>query len=230
MNGHLCDRRGRTAELQDPLAHLASTWRTWRMTSSFVIRNSSFNRHSDFLIRHSPAAGRGTILAVMKHPPIKRHPSLQPFSRDHYVGLVAARHLGLAAEGEPAAGREALDEFIGLWRQEIAAHLRDEERLLADLIGSDDDLERLRGDHAALRDLAAHAVTQARDDQPDANLLRSLGRLLHDHIRWEERQLFVTIEQSASEQQLGDLARETAAIEATRTRSGQEDELTDSDL
>jgi hemerythrin-like domain-containing protein len=177
----------------------------------------------------------------MKNPPLKRHVSLQPLSRDHYNGLVQAQHLTKAADGGIDARRAALADFVRAWNEEIAEHFGDEERLLYGLIPDAGMRQRLLDEHATLRSLAdqarasvpaeyppapAVAVTTVTDDaaarsgnDPDADLLRRLGEALHDHIRWEERELFPAIEQAADAAQLEALERETAVIEQARPRS-----------
>src|ERR1051326_7417375 len=92
-------------------------------------------------------------------PPLKRHPSLQPFSREHMGGLVQARNL-LHAGGQPApsedqapailsvAEREAvLKQFIRVWRAELSGHFDDEERLLLPLTPSAILRDRLLAEH-----------------------------------------------------------------------------------
>ncbi|MCW5943434.1 MAG: hemerythrin domain-containing protein [Fimbriimonadaceae bacterium] len=132
---------------------------------------------------------------------MKRHPALQPFSRDHNVGLVFARRI--------ERGDAVAEEFAKLWAEELDAHFRDEEALLGPLVG-DDTRNRLVAEHRAIRELAESVAT--------ADLGR-LGRLLDAHIRWEERELFPAIEASASEAELAALGRRTTVIEATRSSS-----------
>ncbi len=99
-----------------------------------------------------------------EHPPQPRHVSLQPFSRDHYVGLVQAERLRKAADAQPAdtpgsdaaARRKAVSEFLDAWRQEIAEHFEDEERLL-DALLTDPERTELHQQHHHLRALAEEA-------------------------------------------------------------------------
>ena len=70
--------------------------------------------------------------------------------------------------------------------------------------------KRLRKEHAAIRanaDLAAVFVDQS---DVDATWLRGVGKLLHAHIRWEERELFPSIEHSLSSRELQRIARQVA--------------------
>jgi hemerythrin len=154
----------------------------------------------------------------MNYPPLKRHPALQPLSRDHYVGLVQAQRLLKAADADVAARREAARQFMSAWEAEIAEHFADEERLLPALIHQAGDRDRLLDEHTRLRALAAEAERSIAGE-PGSDLLRALGTLLHDHIRWEERQLFPVIEAAANPDQLTRLEEETHTIETSRPRS-----------
>ncbi|MGE5610266.1 MAG: hemerythrin domain-containing protein [Bacillota bacterium] len=152
------------------------------------------------------------------HPPIKRHRSLQPFSRDHYTGLVQAQRLLKSAEGSAARRHSALTSFQTAWQEEIAPHFADEERLLIPLMRSDD-VDRLTREHTALRSLALEVDSHAQAVDPPSEFVRQLGQRLNDHIRWEERELFPRIEQAASAEALEWLAPLTAAMEVQRPRS-----------
>jgi hypothetical protein len=57
------------------------------------------------------------------HPPLLRHASLQPFSRDHFMGLKAAN--GLLQAADNAAIIAATTYFHQCWDAEIAAHFRE---------------------------------------------------------------------------------------------------------
>lgn len=147
--------------------------------------------------------------------PIKRHPALQPLSREHMSGLVQARNL-TAAAAEPAESRRSvLARFAAVWDEEIAHHFADEERMLAGLL-SPESLTRLLTEHRQLRKLAEIAIDQAAAAEPDPDLLRRLGMQLHDHIRWEERQAFGEAERAAGPAELESLGRDAAAIERAR--------------
>lgn len=147
----------------------------------------------------------------MSNPPIKRDPALVSFSRDHHVGLSLARELRLAGEGrsDPIA---AWSRFQQAWRDELADHFDEEERLLIPLTRDPALADRLRHEHDALR-------AEARAPQPDAAALARIGELLHDHIRWEEREYFPAVEAVLTDASRAALARETARLEARRPRS-----------
>lgn len=154
----------------------------------------------------------------MINPPLKRHPALQPLSRDHYVGLQQAQRLMKAAQADAAARRTTADEFLRAWGEEISSHFDDEERLLPDLIAVPADCQRMLDEHVRIRALTA-TVEALLSQSPPGELLAELGQQLNDHIRWEERQLFPAIEAAAGAEQLTHLEEVTQTIEHHRPRS-----------
>jgi len=157
-------------------------------------------------------------VARFKHSPIERHEALAPFSRDHYTGLVQAQHLKKAAESDAVARRKAIAEFVDAWDNEIAEHFADEERLLPALAG-DTDRQRLIAEHQQLTDLADQARVLRRQPDPDAQVVRQIGQTLDQHIRWEERELFVRLQDQLSNEQLAELGHQTEPIEQSRPRN-----------
>ena len=153
----------------------------------------------------------------MKHAPLLRHSTLKPFSRDHHTGLVHANRLVRSADGDPATRCVAARDFLDAWHAEIAQHFEDEEWLLLDLM-SQCDVNRLNSEHAQLRALVTEATRQLAASTPDANWVRHLGQLLHDHIRWEERELFPKLQEFGADQ-LDVLEPESRRIEAGRPRA-----------
>lgn len=129
---------------------------------------------------------------------MKRHPALEPFSRDHNDGLILARKL---EEDRPGA----LAMFHAGWEQELRDHFEEEERLFGPTC-TKDELHQLQAEHRAIQK-AAFA------DSPEP---KELGRLLHDHIRWEERVLFPSLESRMSGTELDALEEQSRLLEARR--------------
>ncbi len=150
---------------------------------------------------------------------MKRHPSLQPLSRDHHEALLQVQMLRLAAEGGPDDRRVARERFRDFWDGWFRDHLDLEERRLSALIPTADDLDRLRKEHGDIRSFAEQFVRVATEAEPGGALTLRLAERLHDHIRWEERQLFPAIEQATGEEELRPLGVETRFVEAWRPRS-----------
>jgi hemerythrin-like domain-containing protein len=83
------------------------------------------------------------------------------------------------------------------------------------------DKQRMEQEHAELRQLAEAAEQHRRQVEPGPEWIAHLGQLLHDHIRWEERELFPRIEQNAGQAALEALHPEAEKIEAARSRNRQ---------
>lgn len=134
---------------------------------------------------------------------MKRHPSLEPFSRDHNDGLILARRLA-------DQGKEALAEFRDAWTVELADHFAEEERLLGPLC-SMSQREKLLREHG---DIERRGKTAQSDEEAG-----ELGRLLHDHIRWEERELFPALESSTPAATLASLGHAAISLEKRRSKT-----------
>lgn len=150
-----------------------------------------------------------------------------PLSRDHYMGLVQGQHLIKAASESNVDRRAAVAAFIDVWDTHLAGHFDDEERLLGPL-ADEARLARLLEEHHRLRAMADEARQQRRTVDPDAQWVREVGQALLDHIRWEERELFASI-QSTRSAELDALREEAERIEASRPRSIERDQGTCSD-
>ncbi|TVR61850.1 MAG: hypothetical protein EA422_12115 [Gemmatimonadales bacterium] len=125
---------------------------------------------------------------------MKRHETLQPLSREHQKGLVLAKRLRDSSGGSGQERDRALAAFTHAWNRELMGHFADEERIVGPLV-SLEMRSRLLAEHAELRTLAAQAA------EPGAALnpafVEKVGRTLHDHIRWEERELFEAAQETA---------------------------------
>ena len=141
---------------------------------------------------------------------MKRSDALAPLSREHHVALEVALRLRRAEDADAATARAA---FLGFFTPEGEAHVRVEEEVLlpavADVLPPDDaDVARVRDEHAEIRrraaDLAADAGTAVAE-------LHTLGELLDEHVRHEERVFFPRIEAALGEERLARLGAELSA-------------------
>lgn len=144
---------------------------------------------------------------------MKRHEALQPFSRDHNVSLAIARALERVSDEDPVACQREADKIGAYWRDELEDHFAEEERLLTPL-ASTESASRLASEH---REIASGIRSVA--ERASADDLHKLGALVEAHVRWEERNLFIEIEQSASADQLERLLKDTEALEGRRADS-----------
>ena len=126
---------------------------------------------------------------------MKRNTGIIRLSRDHQRGLALAQRLEREV---PVAGVEELAKLsadtIEFWKTGLLPHFRAEcECLLARLVrhfATDHELiRRTEQDH-----LRVHAIILSLRGNTDHSNVRAhlidLGRLLHDHIQWEESILF----------------------------------------
>jgi hemerythrin-like domain-containing protein len=121
---------------------------------------------------------------------MKRAEALRPLSREHLVALTVAKNL--RATADPAAARA---EFLDFWREDGRDHFRVEEEVLLPVWALHAEVERegvirMLDEHREIRKEALRLqVGEATVEQ-----LRSLGVLLHNHVRFEERELFPLVE------------------------------------
>ena len=137
---------------------------------------------------------------------MKRAEALRPLSREHLLALHAAKIL---REGEELDG--PVEAFLDFWKGEGRRHFRIEEEVLLPNWALHAEVDR----PGVTRMLEEHLTIRRealRLEAGEATLeeARELGRLLHDHVRFEERQLFPRVEADLGD---ADLARLAAAIE-----------------
>lgn len=149
---------------------------------------------------------------------IKRHPALQPFSRDHVVGLYHAHQLMWLEDGRARCNAPTtVRNFLQAWDAELISHFAGEEDLLAALPIKEASKNKLFADHNELRTLCLKLLNSI--ESPNPALCSETGHKLEQHIRWEEREFFPEIEQALSEDELSALAEKTKEFELERLRS-----------
>jgi len=167
---------------------------------------------------------------------MKRHAALIPLSHDHQHGLAAALRLKRSARAwELDRDRSRADEVLRVaarefldfaWR-ELEAHFDDEEHALLPLLAGydmDAGIARLLTEHASLRRAIRELESQLRRAAGDSAAIEkvhtsalTVATLLHDHIRWEERELFELAQQALAD---SDLAEIQLAPRGTEIRDG----------
>lgn len=138
---------------------------------------------------------------------MKRAEALRPLSREHLGALLAARKL---RQADDIAAVTA--EFLAFWEKDGRRHFRIEEEVLLPGWAAYGELDRpgvarMLEEHVAVRREAL--LLEAGELSLDQ--IHAYGDLLHDHVRFEERQLFVAAEAALDPPALERLA---AAIEA----------------
>jgi hemerythrin-like domain-containing protein len=140
---------------------------------------------------------------------VKRARALQPLSREHLKSLLAAKRLRDATDAAEA-GRD----FLDFWEREGKRHFRVEEEVLLPgwaLHGPVDRVAvaRMLEEHLAIRRVALRVAAE----EASLEELQDLGRLLDDHVRFEERELFPMVEEALAPEDLDRLAEAIARAE-----------------
>jgi iron-sulfur cluster repair protein YtfE (RIC family) len=135
-------------------------------------------------------------------------------SRDHHEALVQALRLQREA-GRPAAARS----FLDFHRAELEGHMADEEDVVLPAVEPFDPAgaARIRREHVELRRLAAVLEAEVLAEHEVAGTMADIARLLHDHVRYEERVFFMGVQAALSSEALDAMDK---ALEAHRAARG----------
>jgi diguanylate cyclase (GGDEF)-like protein len=142
---------------------------------------------------------------------MKRDEALRPLSREHLGALLAAKGLREADDLDDAARA-----FLGFWRTDGRRHFQIEEEILlprwaAHAEPDAEGVRRMLEEHLEIRRESLR-LGHGEASLDDAH---RLGRLLDDHVRFEERQLFPRIEDDLDAEALARLAEEIETAETT---------------
>ncbi|MCA1811025.1 MAG: hemerythrin domain-containing protein [Halobacteriales archaeon] len=129
---------------------------------------------------------------------MKRHPALHDLSRDHHTLLLHARRL---RGGDPRVDAATARRRFLLYHDAVLAHhLAEEETAVAPFLRDAALRGRLLREHADIRAVAASLA------QGDSGVQLELGDLLRRHVRFEEDELFATLQRDLAEAEWADLA------------------------
>ena len=137
---------------------------------------------------------------------MKRNPALYTLSHDHHQGLILAQQLKKGApqyKGMPSILEEKKDYTIQFYNGELKKHFAEEEEILFPAVKNknavvDKLIAEVISEHRKMESLVNNLETTYRLE----DVLDELGKLLETHIRKEERELFVEIENVLSETEL----------------------------
>ncbi len=120
---------------------------------------------------------------------MKRSAALQALSREHHSALVLAKACIRAAEtdAETAIANQCAN-VQHAFTAELTPHFDFEEKHLLPILSAAGDtglVERTLREHESMRNMARTLC-----DHREAAALTAFGRLLADHVRFEERELF----------------------------------------
>lgn len=153
---------------------------------------------------------------------MRRHPSLQPLSRDHGIGLVCAQRLHKAVRASESDRLRLSEQIRAVFENLIGSYLEDEQRVLSPVIRDLALRDEFNRRHNNVRRLTAELDSLAPAEDPGLGLLSRIADALDDYVRWEEHALFPSIEGTLDDEQLSQLSKVTALIESRRARPTQE--------
>ncbi len=140
---------------------------------------------------------------------MKRHPALVRLSEDHHHELVLARRLQRAVDADPDERLRVAEEYVTQFFGPTSDHFRREEEVLFPVYtrhaGQTDLVERILREHMELHGLARELRAQVAVGDVHPETLATLGSLLHDHVRVEERELFEEIQRTVPGDELAAL-------------------------
>jgi hemerythrin-like domain-containing protein len=143
---------------------------------------------------------------------------LHPLSQHHHFALIQALEMRRAAEA-PAEKRAAAierqaEKFVRFWHKSGHVHFREEEEVLLPAyamytrLDRDPEVMRILADHAEIRAAVCDFEQRLESKIPiEGEELGRLGKLLHDHVRLEENELFPRIEKALGEEKLNAMGR-----------------------
>ena len=151
---------------------------------------------------------------------LKRDPALVELSRDHHAALVQALELRRAGRSSaPDVARRSVQAYLDFVTAELEGHFADEEQVVlpaADAVAPGE-AARVRAEHREIERLTAELRERVRAGAELGPLCAELGDLIHDHVRFEERALFDSLQRVLSPEALARLGK---ALEAHRSERG----------
>lgn len=140
----------------------------------------------------------------------RRHDALIPLTHDHHHTLAQARRLRAAASADPNERRDEANDFVNFYFGRAIRHFHEEEELffapLVDHPEAREGIVRAVSDHLRLHALVRSVRRQLATGEVDPAVLEEISRMLSEHVRFEEQELFPALERLIPDEQLADLA------------------------
>jgi hemerythrin-like domain-containing protein len=141
----------------------------------------------------------------------RRHDALIPLTHDHHHTLSQAKRLLDYSKLTDDKQRRALaDDFVNFYFGQAIRHFHEEEELffapVVDHPEASDLVARAVGDHLRLHALVRSVKRRLSRGETDGEVLEQISKMLTEHVRFEEQELFPVIERLIPEEDLQDLA------------------------
>lgn len=136
-----------------------------------------------------------------KKKPIKRHPAIVEFSRDHHFALLLVWKIkeGLKKSIEISRISKYVVHF---YDTNLIHHFIEEETMLFNKINISDPLIlKTESEHDDMRNL----IEALRNNPDDLKPLESFSAMLEKHVRFEERELFNYLQENISDEVLAEI-------------------------
>jgi len=118
------------------------------------------------------------------------------------------------AEKRDSAVQRQADKFVAFWHKTGIVHFREEEEVLLPAyarytrLDQDAGIMRLLAEHAEIRAAVEDFERRRKKKLPiEAAAMAHLAKLLHDHVRFEENDVFPRIERALGEENLVAMGR-----------------------
>ncbi len=134
--------------------------------------------------------------------PIKRHPALVSFSRDHHFGLLLVWKIRQGLKNN-ISGERISDYVLYFFKEDLEKHFAEEEELLFSHLSIDDSMrKKAEEEHKEIYKL----VETIGNNKKDVDLVNKLADKLDQHIRFEERDFFNHLQKKISSAELEKIA------------------------
>ncbi len=131
--------------------------------------------------------------------PIKRTEHIAPLSRDHHFGLLFSWKINQGIKRGTDAKR--IKSYIAyFWENHLRTHFKEEEEIL--FLKDEPGCMQAEKEHAEIGRLIK-SITE--NENPDTANMQALANMISQHIRFEERELFLFLEQKLSLEQLTEI-------------------------
>lgn len=141
----------------------------------------------------------------------RRHDALVPLTHDHHHTLAQARRLlDVSKMTDETQRRNLANDFVNFYFGRALRHFHEEEELffapLVDHPEARDLVARAVSDHLRLHALVRTVKRQLSSGDADGEVLRQISKMLTEHVRFEEQELFPLVERLIPDDELTDLA------------------------
>jgi iron-sulfur cluster repair protein YtfE (RIC family) len=133
---------------------------------------------------------------------MKRNKNLETLSWEHHDGLVVAFRLEKGIKNQ-ADDQTMVRYLLHTWDHDLQQHfLKEEQTLIKPLDASDagrEALQQMLQEHETFRKLIARIRSRHENPLP---MIKQFYQMLHNHIRFEERNLFPIVERITPQKEL----------------------------